>query len=194
MTKTKKTLFLFSFLLLLFKTTPSHSHILNNYYLIHNAQEYASHFLTHITSQGDLIQIEDGSYWDIPSSDRHVLYNWRAGDVLLITPNPFFFSFYTYAIQNTSTGTFILANLSIGPIANGVYTHWITGLNQTSGQIVLENGSLWKVCGSDWDMNQFNKWVVGDTLIIGSNDKPYSSYDNILINVNLNHYVRARMY
>lgn len=186
--------FTFSTLTLLFSAQSAISHTINSYYSLNNIRSHSGHILTDITSQGDLLQIEDGSYWNIPRSDFSTIYNWRAGDHLHITPNPFFFSYYTYAIQNISTGTFVLANLSIGPIANGIYTHWITGLNPSSGQVVLENGTLWKIYGSQWDMNQFVKWAIGDTLIIGSNDRDYYSHESILINVNLNHYVRARIY
>ncbi|MCX6989461.1 MAG: hypothetical protein NTX49_00090, partial [Chlamydiae bacterium] len=77
-------------------------------------------------------------------------------------------------------------------IAFGSYTHWIIGMDYTSGHVYLENGSTWTI--STNDLFIFNDWAINDTIILGSNDSWFSSYDSLLINVNMNNYVRARKY
>ena len=84
--------------------------------------------------------------------------------------------------------TFILFN----PIAFGPYTHWIIGMDFRSGHVYLENGTTWTISSNDLFI--FNEWAINDTIILGSNDSWFSNYDSLLINVNMNNFVRARNY
>jgi hypothetical protein len=56
--------------------------------------------------------------------------------------------------------------------------------------VSLEDNSSWKVADDDGFI--LEEWEANDTIIIGSNDSWFSAYDTILINVNMNNYVRAK--
>lgn len=152
----------------------------------------AVHWLAGISPQGDSVELEDGSHWKIPSQHYYSIFSWRLGDSLTITPTRSFWSNYNYYITNNATSTYVSANLYIGPVAFGPYTHWIVGMDPTNGHVFLENGSAW--CISCQDAYLFNDWAINDTIILGTNDSWFTSYDTMLINVNMNHYVRAKQY
>jgi len=160
---------------------------------------YACHIVNTVAAYGDSLELEDGSWWKVASGDTQIAASWGAFDPytrmgkpeVLIYPNTSWFSSYTYKIVNKN-GTSIKANLSVGPIAFGEFTHWITGIDYYSGAVYLENGSRWNISGTDGFV--FNNWQVNDTIIVGVNDSWFSSYDFILINVNMNNYLKAKQY
>lgn len=150
------------------------------------------HRITTMSVYGDSVEIEDGSWWKIASNDSSTVFSWRQGDSVVITPNNSFFSSYNYYITNEQTRTYVKANLNVGPIAFGQYSHWITSVDPVGGHVYLENNSCW--CISNGDAHVFRDWAPNDAIIIGINDSWFSSYDHILINVNMNTYVRAKLY
>jgi len=130
---------------------------------------------------------EDGSIWKIAPSDESVALNWYPTDLLIITPNHSWFSSYGFKFTNQNTGESILADLVLGPIYNGPYTHWIVAIDYYDNRIYLEDGSVWEM--SSFDDSTVSLWVVNDTVVIGVNDGWLSSSNpNILINVNMLNY------
>ncbi|CCB90400.1 hypothetical protein WCH_CX17680, partial [Waddlia chondrophila 2032/99] len=88
-------------------------------------------------------------------------------------------------LVNLNTGAKVKVNLSLGPIYNGIYTHWILAIDYSNREVYLEDGSVWKM--SWWDSSIVNQWLPNDTVIIGINDGWFSgSNPNMLINVNMN--------
>jgi hypothetical protein len=150
----------------------------------------AHQLINNISNQGTRIQLGDGSHWQIPENAYYTMINWRPGDVIRISPNHLYFSEYNYTIENLSTNTHVVANLSIGPIVDSVYTHWVTGINYATAQVVLEDESVWKI----WDTGDLKNWALHDTIIIGVYNSWFSSYNKILINASLdfNTYLRAK--
>ena len=143
-----------------------------------------------ISFLGDSIELEDGSVWTISSSDAFKTLYWLTSDLLVITPNHDWFSSYLYRITNQSTGVSVKCNLSLIPVYNGLYTHWISAINYYTQEIALEDGSIWQISGLDSSV--FSKWIVNDTVIIGVNDAFLAgSKENILINAETLSYVRA---
>lgn len=136
-----------------------------------------------ITAMGNQVTLEDGSVWQIRDSDRIKTLDWLAGDNLLILPNHAWFSSYQYVILNQNTGAEVKVNLLLGPIYNGVYTHWIVAIDYFNQELCLEDGSVWTI--SSGDHGTMKKWMPNDTIIIGVNDAWFSSKPNILINVNM---------
>jgi len=148
--------------------------------------------------KGNVIKIDDGSEWIYDKADAQVLRNWKAGQQIIITPNQQLLlgSHYTYTMTNTEVGDSIQVNIFLGPIAFGYQTSWVVGIDQNVGKIYIINGrgerSVWEVSNSD--MYLVKDWKVNDTIVIGENDSwlwCFSSYKSMLINVNMNHYVRA---
>lgn len=146
------------------------------------------HVLTDFSNS--LIRLEDGSHFKTPDSSAPILTKWRPGDRLRITPNAYYFSFYSYRIQNLTLGTSILANLQYGPSIGSRFSKQIEELDYRVGLLRLSDDSYWGI--SDEYLDQFYHWRESDYIIIGSSNKSY--YKNILINVKLNQYVEACLY
>lgn len=154
------------------------------YYTTH---EGAFHRPIAVSFLGDAVELEDGSIWSVNASERYKTLDWMTGDVIIVTPNHAWFSPYDYCLINLNTGATVSVNLSLGPVYNGYYTHWIVAIDYYHRDVVLEDGSVWNI--STLDQSAVNKWLLNDTVIIGINDGWFSgSNPNILINVNVNNY------
>ncbi|MBI3236488.1 MAG: hypothetical protein HYZ48_02095 [Chlamydiales bacterium] len=141
------------------------------------------HWLAYVSEKGRLLQLEDGSYWEVTSSDRYVLNYWEMEDQLVITPNYNLFSPGDYFITNKTDNTYVRANLHTGPEMFGPHSHWIIAIDHTSGHITLENGTTWCVYSNDQRI--FSDWEVNDHIIIGLYDNWLHTFDHTLINANM---------
>lgn len=157
-----------------------------------NANNPEQHSLSLVSRNGSFVRIEDGSHWEMAEADTKTVLHWRANDVIIIGPNPSFFSsyYYKYSVRNLTTGTSAIANLMIGPIIGGCSTKQVVGLNYEDGRVLLNDKSAWLV--SDKYQNKLQKWEEKDYVIIGVNSN--SHYRNILINVTLDQYIEAENY
>lgn len=136
---------------------------------------------------GDTVEFDDGSVWSVPSRDAYKTLNWLPCDLIVVTPNRSWFSNYGFRLTNQNTGVSVEVDLTLGPIYNAPFTHWITGIDYYNNVVYIEDGSRWNM--SYFDGNIVGKWVVNDTVIIGINDGWLSSSKpNILINVNMLNY------
>lgn len=159
----------------------------NTYYTTHNG---AYHYPVAVGSFGSIVELEDGSIWNVADGDHYKTLNWFTNDLIVITPNHDWFSPYLFRMSNQNTGVSVKCNMTLGPIYYGYYTHWIVGINYYTQEIYLEDGSIWQVSG--FDASIFDKWLLNDTVIIGVNDGFLSATKpNILINVNTLTYVRS---
>lgn len=141
------------------------------------------------------LQLEDGSEWRIHNFDGNKALNWRANDPLTITQNTRWFTKYNYVIINKSNGTKVEAKLFRGPIVNGEFSRVIISLDKDHKEIMLNDGTHWEV--SYLDSSVFNDWQLGDYIIIGTNSNTSifdSEKDGLLINVNMDNYVRAKQF
>lgn len=152
--------------------------------------QFTAHWFVSTNIDGSVVEIEDGSHWKMAAN--YATTNWRYGDAIAITPNTGWNSDYSYYLVNKTTGTYIPADLILGPIAFGPHSHWIIGLDILQGKVFLENSSGWKI--SQNDEQRLREWQINDTIIFGRNNSWFSSYDHVLINVNLNHYIHAKQY
>jgi len=149
--------------------------------------------------QDNIVQTEDGAEWIFESSNNYIMRTWRPGDVVVITPKGKWLwgSNYSYVMTNKQLGSSVDVNLFLGPIAFGSLSTWVVGIDLMNNHIYVLNGdgerSVWEI--SNVDEYLFREWEVNDTLIVGENDSWlwwFSTYNNILINVNMNHHVRAK--
>ncbi len=154
----------------------------------------AVHNLIGVSALGDSIELEDGSVWKISRYEGHRALTWHSNDPLTITQNHRWFSSYNYRIINQNTGACLEANLFLGPLEHGHRTLYITGIDRSSGDLILANGAgettQWELSSGDLDL--FQNWALHDAIIIGQNSGWDSNSEAILINVNVNHCVRAR--
>ncbi len=136
--------------------------------------------------------MEDGSKWEYSPSDAYTIRFWGLGQVLVVSPNYSWFSSFDYYITNQNTGTYVTANLFDGPVAHGPFSHWIASIDYVGGHVYLENQMVW--CVNPSDMSIMQKWKPNDHIILGIYDSWFSSYDTILINVDMDDHVRAIKY
>jgi hypothetical protein len=151
-----------------------------------------SHWLTSIADNSRTIELEDGSHWEVAPSDYWTLNNWGLNDALVITPNYNFFSSYDYYITNKRTNSFVSANMYVGPLAFGPFSHWIVDVDYFGGHVYLENQMVW--CVNPQDSYLLKDWAVNDHIIFGLYNSWFSPFDHILINVNMDNHIRARQY
>ena len=157
----------------------------SEYYTTHQG---AFHHPIAISLLGETVELEDGSLWTVSSNDRYKTLDWMTGDVIIILPNSSLFSSFYYCLVNLNTGAKVKVNLTLGPIFNGIFSHWIVAINYSYREVCLEDGSVWKI--STLDDSVLYKWLPNDTVIIGINSGWLSSINpNMLINVNMNNYV-----
>ena len=149
-----------------------------------------SHFLASYSVYDNTVELEDGSVWRLlVSAEMDKVFSWASNDELLITPSKSSLV-GQYQISNRVTGQSVHADLLIGPFDQGIYTHWVVGIDDWLGRIYLENGTYWNVRGLD--SHFLSEWAINDTIILGHGANEWiGNHDSILINVNLNHYVYA---
>ena len=150
------------------------------------------HFLVGIADNSRSVELEDGSHWEICPSDAYVLRGWRREDSIVITPNYNWFASYGYHITNKTANSYVRANMYVGPLAFGPYSHWIVDVDYFGGKVYLENQTVWSV--SSQDMHILKDWAVNDHIIFGLYDSWFSHFDHILINVNMDDHLRVRQY
>lgn len=150
------------------------------------------HWLTSISDNNRSIELEDGSHWEISSSDAYTVRNWRREDSLVITPNYSWLSSYNYYITNKTTNTWVKANLYVGPLAHGPFSHWIVDIDYHGGHVYLENQMVW--CVNPQDFGMLKEWSVNDHIIFGLYDSWFSPFDHILINVDMDNHIRVKQY
>ncbi len=154
-----------------------------------------------VSLNGSTLAMKDGSQWDINPVDAFEVMSWVTGDYtevpLVVSANNSWLSGYKYYITNKNTNTYVEATFKVGPTVNGSYTNEIRQIDYILGELLLQDGSgyqtCWKVDLSDQYL--LNRWQHLDAVVIGSNDNWYSflfsKSSHILINVELNEYVRA---
>ena len=151
-----------------------------------------SHWLVSISDTEETVELEDGSHWDVSYADRYTLSTWRPYDRVVIAPNYDWFSSKNYYIINKNAKNRIRANLYLNPIEYGEFSHWIVAIDHVAGYVTLENGMVW--CVHHKDSYVFREWEVNDHIILGITDNCFASCKHILINANMDSYVRADQY
>lgn len=148
-----------------------------------------------------LIRLTDGSQWKVSPSDLHKLSGWKAAQPITIEVDNWSWGYltlgnkhYIYRLVNATTGSSVEALLYKGSNINSPQYRQIEGLLKSSLQVSLNDGSTWAVSSSDYLL--FQEWVIKDTVVIGSVKKGWfdccNNYHYILINVDSNHFVRAK--
>jgi hypothetical protein len=163
------------------------------------------HGKRNIVLNGEAIELEDGSQWKV--SDPKAIETWTPYDQIVITPilapwswNPFSYS-YSYFLNNITTGTYVKATLHEGafksdfynPSEPNPYRHVVVDCFFAAKRVYLDKDLVYQI--SPDDMAIFEDFAANDAVIIGVNDSlrsMLSEYNSVLINVNMNIYVRAK--
>lgn len=177
--------------ILLFSKTQANYPYFQNQFL-----PFYQHYLRAIQTNGELIEIDDGSLWKINRYQaRNVLY-WHSNDVIEISPSNSYRSERFY-ITNKTKGTSVLAELSNGPLYESPYTNKVSCVDR--GDVYLRSvsgiDSRWIVDSKD--THKLIDWRADQAVIIGKDHTWFNwfgSSEVILINVENNDYIRARLF
>ena len=176
------------------------------------------HVLRHKTISGDLIELSDGSQFNVVGSDSEYVDDWKAGDKLLIYP-PFISlgGKVIFKIKNMKEDESIQAIYSKRAKKGHPLSKTLEWIDRNYGEIYIVDGSgnetRWQVY--DGDIKKLQKWGYRidpithekkkDTILIGTNEseitliskwQSYRDHDmHILINfecLEIDSHVRAR--
>jgi hypothetical protein len=157
-----------------------------NYYPI------SCHWVFALSAFQDCLGLEDGSIWQIDSYQAYQTRDWLTNDPVVITQNHEWFSSYKYRMFNKNLGSSVAVNLSLGPILNGEYSRWIVLLDHDRGVVILSDDSRWTI--SYRDRGILDEWAINDYIITGVNSGWDSNCPYILINSNMDNFIRAKQY
>ena len=156
------------------------------------------HYLSAVQTNGEMIEIDDGSIWKINRYHaRRTLY-WHTNDVLEITPTNAYRGERFYITNKTKNGDYVLAELSNGPLYDCLFTNEIT--NIYSGEIFLMSGSgiESRFVIDPKDTFKLVNWNLRQAIIIGKNNRSWFHWGEndevILINPECNEYIRATIF
>ncbi|MDF2549692.1 MAG: hypothetical protein K0S07_759 [Chlamydiales bacterium] len=154
-------------------------------FLMHHVQ-----LITSIDSKNREVQVEDGSVWKVSILDQSEFANWQIGQHFIIQPAPWY-SLYDYDLKNFERDTSICATLQSPSYLAGCDIEQIFA---KQGIIVVGYSIEWSVYSKDWDT--LSQWKENERILIGRNTYSASKRDfpYILININQNTFVRARLY
>jgi hypothetical protein len=147
----------------------------------------ANYFPVSITPSGDNIQLHDGSLWYVHPNQRNIIKNWVQTDKLFIKPNVAWFSSYSYVLQNRTiedrNQRIVEVSLLEPPVMNGDYTRWVIDVDYHNHLVYLNDDTVWYINPND---SSFNKWQIGQRLVIGVNNRwRTSEFPHILINAGI---------
>lgn len=130
-----------------------------------------------VSKKGDMVELSDGSVWEVRHRDRRAVRRWSPGDTILVETGKFL-SWSSYRLVNYSRHESADVELALASGFEGRFSHWITEVNPIQGYVRLEDGSIWRMSSSEVAM-----WRVNDDVIIGlSKDWFSDQYSYILIN------------
>lgn len=153
--------------------------------------DHANHRILKISDYGDILEMEDNSLWRVDPHNWNKVRSWRLNDPITISQNASWFGAAEYKIINLNDNSYVEVRGHKGPKKNGNFTRYIRSLNWDTYQITLNDNSSWQM--SSWDFLWINReWALNDCIIIGVNSSWDNSTPAILINVNLNKFVRAK--
>lgn len=153
--------------------------------------DHANHRIVRISDYGDMVEIEDGSIWRVEPHYWHITRSWKFDAPLTFTQNQNWFGNAEYRIINLDNNSSVEVRGHKKPVNEGPYTRHIRSINWSNYEIHLNDGSRWAM--SPWDFMWMNRdWAHNDAVIIGVNSGREATCPAIIINANLNKFVRAR--
>lgn len=154
-----------------------------------NPYSLATHNVVGFSESRDIAFLDDGSVWNISQDDLYVIEHWSLNQPIRIslTGHPV----YPYWLTNQNVGSEVdevIASLS--HVIPNMNTRHIANINNVSNEILLDDGSTWKMAPNDSEI--ISQMSVNDVLIIGlNNGRMLSTFPNILINPSVNDFPRG---
>jgi hypothetical protein len=133
-----------------------------------------------------IIALDDHSSWKVALSDLDQIASWELGDLLFLSDtskgpmgHPYLI---THLITQQSVAAYATSHLA--PLASKV-----AKVNMQKGELTLNNQSRWHIDPSF--SSQMEKWVPGDSVILGIHSPPLSWFPYLLINLALQRSIPA---
>jgi hypothetical protein len=146
----------------------------------------------YIVAPGYYVRLEDRSIWRVNDDDAWKIQNWLPDDALQISENrSWFSSVFKYTLYNLHTQVKIQITPEVGPQHSSPFRRYIYDCNLITGEVILNDGSLWQI--STLDSDKFRSWLQDDSITVGVNEDWLSfKRPNLLINFSTNDCVRVR--
>lgn len=154
------------------------------------------HTLFSTQTDGQKVEIDDGSIWKINYYHRNTVCYWAANDILEIsqTNNNQGDRFW---ITNKTQGSYVSAELSAGPVMNHPCTNYLSFIDRGVVSIMSGSGLESRYVIDSRDVHLLLNWQLNEPVIVGKNNvswyRWFEQSDVILINVSKNNYVRATL-
>ena len=154
--------------------------------------EMADHEFEYISQTTHCVCLDDDTQWK--AENLNTVKRWREGNQIWIMADRGWKEAvdanvtYLYRLANKDKNSSVAVNPFLGPKMSKSKQLICFDPERLYGS--LTDGSEWMITREDADL--FQEWRTGHTVIIGIYDRWFTSYDYILINVDLNHYIRAK--
>lgn len=149
----------------------------------------AYHRIYDMTFMGDLIELDDGSIWEVCFDDLYKSSYWRLDEKIVITPNHNWFSSHEFVLTNKVTGEAVEVDL-VRESTEHLESRYILAIDYKYHTLFLDDLSTWDI--SAFDDAIMREWRVKHSIIIGVNDGWMSTTrPNILINGHTRTYARG---
>ncbi len=148
--------------------------------------------LKNVSSSAEGFTIHDGTQWRVSSDYRDDVRTWLPGDHLVISLNHTPLSSYAYWAKNLRTNTYAAVNFFLTADLHARYTHCIRCLDQDKLLLFLNNRVGFEVDFRDKD--KLKDWAENDTILLGISNTWFSSFNLMLININLNQHVNVKLH
>lgn len=146
-------------------------------YRVHN--NTYSHLFS-FSDNGDVVQLHDGSKWEVHPGQAYAVLSWTQSDNIFIKPRSSCFSSYKYVLHNYTLQQAVEVNLIYPPFA---LTFRIVNIEPYARLVQLSDNTVWQIDATD---PTFPYWQIGQRLMIGLNNHWRSApLPNILINVDI---------
>jgi len=143
----------------------------------------AYQYATDIGAGGSLIQIPDGSTWEVKWSDRWKVSHWEIDTPVYVMPGSNWSS-YRYSIVNMNNGQEAQVMMSQYPFYDSPFTRYVVSVDPVYGRVLLNDGTYWGA--GTFSSKYLNDWKQNDTVVIGVNNGISSVFNSyILINISL---------
>lgn len=131
-----------------------------------------SYHLSNVKIYGDMVELCDGSQWEVNLNEWPTAQSWDQGDVIRIYRPWSGGGYYPYLLYNACKRTSIAVKLTLPPDPYGILAQYVYAINYNTRQVVLMDTTglmtTWKVTRLDGDL--FRCMLPGDNVIIGTND------------------------
>jgi hypothetical protein len=142
--------------------------------------------ISEVTDEGLSLHLNDGSEWDIHYFgglwkllgwgwvEEYDIAHWTAGDIIAIEyPSDGNFIDFVLIVNNFTRNEVAVATLRTPPLADQSASLFVTRIDETTGQITLNDGSVWEKTTTNLNGPFFGKspavigtWECGDALTL----------------------------